>query len=187
MQNPRLASRYAKSLIDLSHEMNALETTLADMQLLDQTCAVSHDFVNMLRSPIIAGDKKIAIVDAVFGKNITELTTRFINLLITKGREENLPEIAGAFISQYNVLKNITTVKLTTAAPIDAALQANIISKVSGLMREGCKVEIKASVNKDLIGGFVVEVDDKLYDASVRKRLADVRAGVIDTSYVSKM
>ena len=187
MQNPRLAARYAKSLIDLSMEMNGLESTLADMRLIEQACSVSHEFLNMLRSPIISADKKIAIINSIFGTNISDLTKRFAHLLIAKGREMFLAEISTAFIAQYNVHKNIATVNLTTATPIDDKLKAAIVAKVTPLMRQGCTVEVKSAVNKDLIGGFVVEVEDKLFDASIRKRLADVRAGVVDTSYVSKM
>ena len=186
MQNPRLATRYAKSLLDLSVEMKSLDATLADMQLIEHTCAVSHEFQNMLRSPIISSEKKIAIIDAILGKHISELSKRFIHLLISKGRELNLAEISTAFVTQYNVVKNITTVKLTTATKIDNKLKDSIISKVSSLMH-GAKVELQSEVNKDLIGGFVVEVEDKLYDASIRKRLADVRSNVVDSSYVAKL
>jgi F-type H+-transporting ATPase subunit delta len=187
MQNPRLAARYAKSLLDLSKEMNKLDGTLADMQLVENVCASSSVFLNMLRSPVIAADKKISIIDAIFGQNLSDLTKRFIHLLIAKGREFFLYEIATTFVTQYNVLSNITTLKLTTAAPIDENMKAQIVAKVAPLMPSGCSVQISTAVDKDLIGGFVVEIEDKLYDASIRKRLADVKAGVVDTSYVSKM
>jgi F-type H+-transporting ATPase subunit delta len=111
MPNPRLASRYAKSLLDLAVEQNALEATLKDVQLLEAT-GKNRDFANMLRSPIIKGDKKQEILKAIFGSNLGQLTQAFVNLLISKGREANLPEIATAFISQYKAMKNIRTVKL---------------------------------------------------------------------------
>lgn len=186
MQNPRLATRYAKSLLDLSHEMNSLEATLADMKLIEHVCNISHDFQNMLRSPVITSDKKNAIIDLVIGAHISELSKRFIHLLINKGRELNLAEIATAFVTQYNVMKKITTVRLTTATEIDQKMKDSIISRIGALL-SGNTIELKSGVNKDLIGGFVVEVEDKLYDASIRKRLADVRANVVDTSYVKKL
>ena len=108
MQNPRLATRYAKSLLDLAVERNSLEDTLKDMQLLTSICEQSHDFVVMLRSPVIPGDKKLNVVRLLLeGRNVSELTQVFVNLLVAKGRESNLPEIAGAFQTQYNELKNI--------------------------------------------------------------------------------
>ena len=113
-------------------------------------------------------------------------TNGFIKLLVVKGRELNLPEIAGAFIDQYNVLKNIRMVKLTTAAPMATAIKASIEGKIAGYMPKDT-VDLKIAVDEELIGGFVLEVEDKLYDASVRKSLNEIRSKIIDTSYVTKI
>ena len=187
MQNPRLATRYAKSLLDLAVERNTVAATLKDMQTLSSICSVSRDFVVMLRSPIISGDKKLSVVNLVL-KNyeVSELTHAFITLLVTKGRELNLPEITDAFITQYNVMKNIRTIKLTTAAPMSDAISKSITAKIAAYMPADT-MDLKTEVDADLIGGFVLEVEDKLYDASVRRSLNDIRAKVIDSSYVSKL
>lgn len=187
MQNPRLASRYAKSLLDLALERNALDETLRDMQTLHDVCRASREFEVMLGSPVISGDKKQAILNAVLANyQMGQLSGAFINLLISKGREENLPEIASAFISQYNQLKNIRTVKVTTSAPISESVKNDIMSKVSAAMPGGT-VQLKTEVDPDLIGGFVMEMEDRLYDASVKKKLNDIRARVVDHSYETKM
>ena len=68
MPNPRLASRYAKSLIDLSTERNQLEHVYNDMQYLQQVNKISPEFVNLLRSPVISADKKQSIIDADYKK-----------------------------------------------------------------------------------------------------------------------
>jgi F-type H+-transporting ATPase subunit delta len=167
--------------------MNSVDAVLNDMQAIHKICSISYDFAVMLRSPVINGDKKQAVVNEVLkGQNISPLTSKFITLLLEKGREQNLSEIADAFISQYNEMKNIRTVKLTTAAPVNEAMQKSIVAKVSGFMPND-SIDLKTAVDERLIGGFVLEVGDKLFDASVKKSLADLRSKVIDTSYVSKM
>ncbi|MCW3123811.1 MAG: atpH [Flavipsychrobacter sp.] len=187
MQNPRLANRYAKSLLDLTIERNSLEDTLKDMQLLHGICSQSRDFVAMLKSPVISGDKKQSVVFEVLkSNNVGELTKKFISLLITKGRELNLPEIAEAFIAQYNLLKSIRTVTLTTAAPMTDAVKSSITAKIAGFM-PGDKIELKTAVDESLIGGFVLETEDKLYDASIKKSLDDVKTKLLDYTYVAKM
>ena len=187
MQNPRLATRYAKSLLDLAVEQDSLEATLKDMQVINDICIQNRDFAVMLKSPVISGDKKLDVVFEVL-KNyqVTELTTAFINLLVTKGRELNLPEIAGAFITQYNVVKRIRTVTLTTAAPMSDAIKESISAKIAGYM-PGDTVNLKTVVDEELIGGFVLEVEDKLYDASIKKSLNDIRSELLDYTYVTKM
>jgi F-type H+-transporting ATPase subunit delta len=187
MQNPRLAARYSKSLLDLAVERNSLERTLEDMKVLNSVCTQSHEFVVMLRSPVISGDKKLRVInDVIKNYNVSELSHAFISLLITKGRELNLPEIAAAFIGQYNELKNIRTVTLTTAAQMTDNIKKTIQDKIAGYMPKD-SVELKTEVDESIIGGFVIEMGDRLYDASVKKSLNDIRAKIIDNSYVSKI
>lgn len=166
MPNPRLASRYAKSLIDLAKEKGQLEEVYADIQWLQQVCKTNRDFVNLLRSPIIKGDTKKKILDAVTKGKLTPITEGFNTLLVTKGRESNLPEIVTAFTSQYKVLKNIHTLKLTTAAPVSDSVKNAIIEQVkkSGGFEH---VELETAVDAGIIGGFVLQVGDKLVDASI--------------------
>jgi len=186
MQNPRLASRYAKSIIDLALEKGQVDAICNDMKLLDTVCKTNADFVAMLRSPVIFADKKIAIVKEVFGNNINVITSAFVSLLVEKGREENLPEIAVAYVTQYNEMKKIKLVKLTTASAIQPEMRSMFEKKVAGFMPDH-SVAFETAVDEHLIGGFVLEVEDKLFDASILKGLNDIRAQIIDTSYVSKL
>ena len=107
MPNPRLAFRYAKSVLDLAIEKGKLEQVYADMELLQQICKGNPDFVNLLKSPVVKSDTKKKIVEAVTNGKISEITAAFNALLISKGRESNLPEITTAFISQYKEHKDI--------------------------------------------------------------------------------
>jgi F-type H+-transporting ATPase subunit delta len=186
MQNPRLASRYAKSLIGLAVERNCLEETLSDMQLLDSICSQSQEFAVMLRSPVIPGQKKLSVINAVVSDKMKDLTKAFISLLVTKGRELNLPEIAEAFIAQYKELKNIRVVNVTTAVAMDSNMKGSILNKISGYM-PSATIELNTKVNEQLIGGFVLEVEGQLFDASVKKKLNDIKTNIVDMSYVSKM
>ncbi len=186
MRNPRLAGRYAKSLLDLAVEQNAVAATLQDMQLLDGISAQSPEFVNMLRSPIIKGDKKQKIITAVVSDKLSTLTKAFVNLLTNKGREANLPEIATAFIARYKEMQRIKTVKLTTAVPFNDTLKEAIRNKVIASM-PGVEIELTEEINPELIGGFVLQYDDKLVDASIRRDLNDVKAQFLKNIYVSQL
>ena len=186
MQNPRLPSRYAKSLLDLAVEQNQVEPALTDMKLLDAICQQNREFANLLRSPIINADKKQVILDAIIGHRVSPLTKAFVTLLVSKGRERTLAEIAKAFITQYKVMKSIKTVRLTTATPINDAVKERIRAKALASLPNST-VEIEEKVNPDLIGGFVLEMDDKLFDASIRRDLNDVKAQFLQNIYVSQI
>jgi len=186
MPNPRLASRYAKSLIDLAVEKNSLEDTLADIKYLDSICRNSGEFTNMLRSPIIKADKKLEIITAVVGDSLKPLAHAFIKLLVNKGREENLPEIAHEFVQQYKQMKNIRSVKLTTAGPVSDELKKAIREKIDASL-PGATIELTEEINPELIGGFVLLMDDKLFDASIRRDLNDVKAQFKKNIYIPEL
>jgi F-type H+-transporting ATPase subunit delta len=186
MQNPRLAGRYAKSLVVLAQEQNQLEAVYADMKYLQDVCKQSRDFTNLLRSPVIKGDIKEKVVAQIVGNKVSKLASSFIHLLVKKGRESNLPEIAGAVIEQYNEIKNIHRVKLTTASPASDDLKATIISKVktdAGLQN----VELETEVNEAIIGGFQLEYKGNLIDASIARDLRDIQKQFQKNIYVQNI
>lgn len=186
MPNPRLASRYAKSILDLAVERGQLEDVYKDMLYLQQLVKASRDFLGMLRSPVIAPDKKQSIIDAIAGKNVGELTNAFTRLLVSKGREGDLPEISQSFISQYKTRKSIHTVKLTTAAPISDAVKNSIVEQVKRTSNMA-NIELETAVNPDLIGGFVLQAGDKLVDASVAYELKEISRQFENNDFIYKV
>jgi F-type H+-transporting ATPase subunit delta len=187
MPNPRLAHRYAKSLVDLSIEKNQLEIVYEDMKYLQSVCKASKEFAILLQSPIITADKKTRILEVVgnAGK-VGELTTAFNKLLIVKGRESDLPEIADAFVEQYNAIKGIHKVKLTTAIELSDDLKKSISDKAA---KEGGlgNVELETKVDESLIGGFVLEFNNNLVDASIARDLRDIKKQFAKNVYVPAM
>ena len=186
MPNPRLATRYAKSLIDLSIEKDQLEEVFTDMQWLQNVCKGNRDFVNMLRSPVITADKKEKIIDAVTVGNINEITKAFTHLMVRKGRESNLPEVAAAFITQYKVKKSIYTVKLTTATALSDDLKNAIVNQIKATS-DMQNIELEAAVDEKLIGGFVLQAGDKLIDASIAYDLKNIAKQFDNNDFIYKI
>lgn len=186
MSNTRLATRYAKSLLDLSIERNEAEKAFADMEWLQSVCKSNRDFVNVLRSPIIKSDAKGKIVEAVTKENIGLLAGSFIRLLIQKGRESVLPEIAQAFVHQYKVYKNIYSIKLTTASPVSDELKNAFIDHIRATT-EMQNIEMETLVNEDIIGGFVLQTGDKLVDASVAYDLKVISRQFENNDFIYKI
>jgi F-type H+-transporting ATPase subunit delta len=174
MSNTRLASRYAKSLLDLSIENNKLELIYADMQYIIALEKASKEFAAVMASPIIKAEKKIAILNAVTKGNIDVLSARFITLLINKGREDSFAEIAQAFIEQYNSIKGIRYVNLTTAVPVSDEIK-NLIKQKVEQETNLTGVYLNAKVDEKLLGGFIVEYNNTLLDLSLAGELQKIR------------
>jgi F-type H+-transporting ATPase subunit delta len=186
MLNPRLASRYAKALLDLAIEKDQLEPVYGDMQVLQQICKGNRDFVNLLRSPVIKAGIKRKIIQAVTNGKISAITTAFNALLANKGRESNLPEIITSFINQYKRHKNIQTVKLTTVVPISAGLREAIISQVKKA-GDFHTIELEEKIDESLVGGFVLRIGDKLVDASISHDLYTIARQFENNDFMYKI
>ncbi len=186
MPNPRLAERYAKSLIDLSTQLQQLDVVHDDMLLLQSICNKSREFVLMLNSPIIKADKKHKILYAVTEGKISNITQTFIKLLCNKNRESNLPEIITSFLQQFNKIKGIHIAKLTTATSVSDAIKNSFIQKIQTASSIK-NIVLETSVNEKLIGGFVLEMDGKLVDASVLRDLNDVKKQFANNDYIHKL
>jgi F-type H+-transporting ATPase subunit delta len=186
MPNPRLASRYAKSILDLAIEKSQLEEVYADMMWLQSVCRQNRDFVNMLRSPIIKGESKKKIIEAVTRNNISDMTSRFLVLLVSKSRESNLPEMVSSFISAYKALKNIQIVKLTSATPLTETSRSAIVEQVK--KSAGYEnIEVEEKIDPSIIGGFVLQVGDKLVDASVSYDLRQIAKQFENNDFIYKI
>lgn len=186
MTNPRLAGRYAKSLLDLAIEQKQLDTVYSDIKFLQSVTNSSPDFVTILKSPVIPTDKKEKIIESITKGRVTELTAAFIRLLMRKTRESNLPEILKAFIEQYNKLNNIHPVKITTAIPISDELRKDLLSKIKS-NPELQNIELSEVVREDIIGGFRLEMGDTLVDASISHDLHDIKKQFLSNEYIHKL
>ncbi len=186
MNNPRLAGRYAKSLLDLAMEQSQVEAVYTDMKWLSSVCKTNPDFTAVLNSPVIKADKKQSILDAVTNGRVSALTMAFIKLLLNKTRESNLPEIVTAYIDQYNSLNNIQKVKITTAAPLTDELKAAIMANIKTTVT-GKSFEIETAVKDELIGGFTLETAGQLVDASIQRDLKDIKKQFMDNEFIHKI
>jgi len=174
MSDIKVASRYAKALLELSVEKNQLEAVMGDVHQLLSVASENRDFVLMLHSPIVSTDKKLNILKLIFGKTSNKITLTFFEIVTRKNRSNVLLSTAREFQNQYNLHKGIQVAEVTTTFPLTAELRESfveIVKEISGLE----KVELIEKINKDLIGGFVLKVNDKLLDDSISGKLRILR------------
>ena len=181
MSNIRLSSRYAKSLISLAAERGETDALLKDMLYISSSIHSSKDLQVMLSSPVISGDKKRKVLFSVFTE-LNKTTHVFIDLIVNKGRESDLGEIARSFVQQVKAGRNIFDVELISAVPADDALRA----EVSAVAKKICggDVEITEKVDSDLIGGFILRVNGMEYNASVSDKLKKAKKDFSKNPYV---
>ena len=168
-----VATRYAKSLLQLATEKGQLEKVYTDMQLVENVCEENREFALFLKSPIIKTDKKVAVIKEVFSGKVNEITSGFLTILTHKRRELYMGEIAKEFVTQYKQHKNILTAVITSAVGIDSTVKAKVLELIKQTTKG--EVELVEKVDKNLIGGFVLSIGDKQVDTSVARKLSELR------------
>ncbi len=182
----RIAKRYARSIVGLAIEKGLLEEVYADMNHILAAIDVSRDLELMLKSPIINADKKHNVLKAIFDGKVSPITSTFIDILIRKTRESHLVDVAKEVIAQYNTHKHITPVKLKSAVELDKATIDGILNKLkteAGLET----IELTTEVDESLLGGFVLQYQDKLYDASLVRGLNIVKSDFAENKYIKEL
>ena len=179
-----VASRYAKSLLDLAVEKGQLEAIRKDMQLVKSVCVSNIDFVIFLESPVIKTDKKKEILSSVFKGKVSDLTMAFMNIIADKRREGYIDDIAKAFDEQYKIHKNVLTAVITSASGIDDATRAKVMELVKSTASG--EVDLIEKTDAALIGGFVLRIGDKQYDTSVTRKLNDLRKNFSENPFVKE-
>lgn len=180
-----IASRYAKSLVDLAVETKQLEEVREDMRLIKQVCLENREFVIMLESPVVKTDRKMSIFKSVFGGKISVTTQTFLDLIAKKRREGYIDDIAYSFDEQYKAHRNITSAVITTAFKLDDATKTKVLDIVKKSYTG--EIELIEKIDKGLIGGFVLTVNDKQVDTSIKRKLNDFKKNFSGNLYVPEL
>lgn len=169
MSEIQVASRYAKSLIDLAQEQNALESVRGSMELFAETLHNNPQLQAVLKNPIVGLDKKANILNGLFASKVNPLVLAFFKIMVNKGRSAVLYATAKEFVNAYNLRKNITKATVVSAVPLSAENKKQM-EEVIKQSTQG-DVILDAQVDAALIGGFVLKVGDKQFDASLANQL----------------
>ena len=181
MNESQISVRYAKALFQSAAEQKQLDAVYKDMELVSETCKLD-DFQEMLMMPSLKVSQKQALASAVFKKHLSGLSLSMIQLVIENKREAHLAGIARNFNGLYRKDKGIRSASLVTATAIDEAS----LKALRALIKKAYKseVELSTEVDEEVIGGFVLTVEDLQYDASVASSLKRIKKQLLQTSIV---
>lgn len=173
MSNYKVANRYASALIDLSFEENLLDKINMDLDLVMKTIKQSREIQLFLRSPVIKLNKKNEIITKIFQHKISSTSQKFISMVINRGRANLLEEIIDHFYKIRDRKLGIINVQVKTAVDFDKSQSEKLTRTLEEFTKK--KVLINFSLDKSLIGGFVVQLEDTILDASLKRQLEILR------------
>jgi F-type H+-transporting ATPase subunit delta len=168
MSGIRAAIRYAKAILEIADSKGFASEVSSDMTLIATTITGNSELTHFIQNPLIKTDTKKNVVLEVFA-SVNPVTQSLFHLLLENKRFEILAAIAVEYNNLFDVMNGVEVAKVTTAFPMDAALEAKVLAKIATFSDK--KVTIENTVDASIIGGFILRIGDKQYNASVANRL----------------
>ena len=168
MSSTRTAIRYAKAILDIASSKGLATEVSQDMFLIATTINGNLELDTFIQNPTIKVEAKENALLEVFA-NTNEVTKSLFHLLFENKRFEILRAIASEYNKLFDEMNGVEVAKVTTAIPMDADLEAKVKAKIATFSDK--KVTIENTVDASIIGGFILRIGDKQYNASVANRL----------------
>jgi len=177
MNESKISVRYAKALFQLGKEKNVLGTIVTDMKLVGELCNTVHDFWLMVESPVIKTSQKRQTVKSVLADKLDGISLDFLDMVFENRREIFIKDMVRNFLDLCRKDAGIVFAKLTTASETDIEDK----TELSEILKKAfdSKIELEEVLDKDIIGGFILRVDDQELDASVSNQLSQIKRTLV--------
>jgi len=183
MRESRAAIRYAKAVLSLSTDLKQSEKINEDMLLMYSTIDQSKELQSLLKSPVVKSKVKKSALLAVFS-NINKTSQRLIEQLIENKRLALLSEVAKQYTIMFDLSKGSEIAKVITAVALTKDLEQKVLAKVKEIT--GKNVSLENTIDPSIIGGFILRVGDKQFDASISGKMNNLRREFEHNHYVPK-
>ena len=183
MNDSKISVRYSRALFQTALEKKILDKVNQDMVFLAEICKLP-EMKEFLQSPIIVPSKKDDVFHKLLGGNVEKITLSLIDLIVKNGRESFIPAIARVFIHETKKYKGITESVLTTAVKVDEKVKKQITDLISEVFTN--KVELKEHIDPEIVGGFILQIEDNYINASIKNKLRIIKKELKGSTITSR-
>lgn len=184
MNQSQIAIRYAKALFFLAQEKNKVEILIKDILLLNDILVNSSDLIKLLEHPVIKPSQKTQVLVSLFKDEVDSITLSFLQLIIQHKREIYLQRIVRNFIDLYKKNQHIQSVLLTTAYDLDKEETERLTGAIEDKLKS--KIELNIKVDQSIIGGIILQINDKELDMSVSRQLSRFKINLLEYDLSTK-
>lgn len=182
MLNTAVARRYAQALFSLAQEKAMMDQVESDLGIIMQRLADNANIRRVVEHQDIAPERKVALVQQVFGGTVSPLTLNFVCVVVSKRREDHLREMYKQYVELANDQRGVLEAEVRSAVAMSPEQIDALASRLGN--RLGKTLRLQAKVEPELMGGIVVRVGDTLLDGSVRTRLKRLRERLVQRNDV---
>jgi len=172
MNYSKIAIRYSRAVFQTSVEAGTVEKVKENFEILEQLLKTEPLFQHLLSSPLVSSQQKITVFVNSFREQFSSVTIEFLKLICRNRREEHLGAVIRNFMSLYKKYKGLLSVEIQSVTPISEDLKKRIHDVVQDRFHK--EVQFREFINPELIGGFIMQVEDFQYDASVSSQLKNI-------------
>ena len=183
MSDATVARRYAQALYQEADANGKAEKVDDDMLAVQESLEASRELDQFFRSPLIAREKKEAVIGKLFDGKVDDLIVRLMRLLVQKGREDILASVIKQYADLRDERLGQVEARVKSAMPMEYDETESLRKALEA--KTGKKVRLRIEVEPDLIGGIVVRIGDRVYDGSVQHQLETLRDQLEERAYLS--
>jgi F-type H+-transporting ATPase subunit delta len=174
MLEQRIIKRYAEALFKSVRDEEKQQVLYENAAMIIDLCRENESLLLFLQNPVISRKKKHSSISTIFRDILIPEMMTFIRLVIEHKREVLLHAFLQEYVHLYKQSKNLLEAEVETAYSVDNKIYKGLQELLSHVSAYS-SIELKKRINPELIGGFLFRYQDKLYDASVSKRLRQLK------------
>lgn len=182
MAEQKVSTRYASSLLDSAVQKNLLDTVSNDVDLVSSVIGDNPNLKRMLENPVIRLEIKTSIIEEIFKDKISSDTMEFVLFIIKKKREEILSSILEKFKELRDLKLGYVNVNVVAASEFTDSQKSELQNRLQKMLQK--KVRMNYQVNEKIIGGFILQAGDTVFNASIKHQLGLLRKHFSEASPV---
>ncbi len=167
-----ISKEYGTALFMLACEKNAKNEYARALTELEKAFTESPEYLVLLSSPAVTLAERLSAIEKAF-VSLPEDVVSYLKLLCEKGRISCFFESAKVFRGLLEESEQKMTAKVTSAVPLTDKEKSALITKLETMCHK--EISLETYIDETLLGGLLVELDGKVLDGTLKRRMRDVK------------
>lgn len=168
-----MSKEYGTALFMLAKETESVDEFEKALDLVADVFGENEEYIDFLASPAISLKERTSAINEAFEKVCPEHIVSFLSLLCERGRIREFESCVKEYKKLAEFSRNIVTARVKSAVELSEAEKEKLKKKLEKM--SGYSVITECETDETLIGGMVIEMDGKLLDYSLKRRLHEVK------------
>ena len=168
MIKSQVGRRYSKAIFEIAEEKNQVKEIYEMLNSAMVLYRTDKEFKNFILNPLIDNEQKKSVLNQIFGKDNSE-NLNILLYILDKGRINCIKYIVAEYLKIYYRKNRILDVKATFTKELTDEQKKKLIDKLS--QKTGKEINLEIKIDKDILGGGIIKIGDKIIDGSIRREL----------------